>query len=255
MTAAIPEDHGYILHGRRFRENSRILEILCRDQGRIALMARVSGKSGARNAALLQPFRETLFRWHGRGELKNMQSFETVQGYTLGGEAGICGLYCNELLLHLLPKGLPAPEVYQAYHATLQRLSDGQPAGPALRAFEWLLLMALGYAADLEEDSLTGQPLAVCSVYYFLPGQGVSARTPGKGSIEISSDALAALRSGDFSAPEHQRIFRQLTAAALQQLLGSRKLKSRELIRNLSKYRREPRRLSENRSRSEGKPY
>ena len=239
MSGSVFDDRGYILHSRRYRENSRIIEVLTQTQGRVALVARVSAKPGARSAAQLQPFRELLLRWRGRGELKNLQSFEALGGFRLDGEAGICGLYCNEVLLHLLARELPVTEIFQAYHGTLQEMATGRPLAPALRTFEWFLLQELGYAIDPEEDCLTGEPLVDAECYYFTPGQGISASRPGRDALPLNPEVLLALQTSDFSSALQQRAFRQIMNLSLQRLLGGRELKSRKLIQNLSKYRRE----------------
>ncbi len=225
---------GFILHSRRFRENSRIIEIFTRDHGRLSLVARVSPKGGA---ALLQPFRELLFTWRGRRDLKNMQSAEPLASLVLDGEAGICGLYCNEVLQRVLPAQEPLPSVYGQYRWALERLAAGAPPSATLRRFEWHLLDALGYAADTAEDWLTGAPLAPAERYCFLPGHGFSVATPGRDAVVIDAATMRALQAEDFDDPALQRQLRAVTAAALRPLLGERELKSRQLMRQLLQIR------------------
>ena len=238
MSTGVSESIGFVLHSRRFRENSRIVDAFTQTHGKVSLLARVSARPGSANAVHLQPFRLVLFRWRGKRELKNLQSFDALDAMTLDGAAGICGLYCNEVLLRLLPELMPQPDVFQNYRETLTRMHAGEPLGASLRRFEWRLLNALGYAADLTEDCLTGAPLIAAEAYYFLPGRGFSAAMIGRDAIAVSSDALIALRNGDFSVAGLQRDFRRVTSAALRQLLGPKELKSRKLMQQLTQYRR-----------------
>ena len=227
------ESAGFVLHARRFRENSRILELFTREHGRVAVVARVSARPGRQGAAQLQPFRELLLRWRGRRALKNLQSFEALTLIALDGEAGICGLYCNELLLRLLPEQEPLPAIYDIYRRTLAALHDGAEPAPVLRRFEWRLLDELGYAADTEEDCLTGGPLAQADEYHFQPGQGFSVKLIGRDAVRLDAETMRALQRGEFDDPRLQRGLRRVTAAALQPLLGPKELKSRKLMRQL----------------------
>ncbi len=239
MSNGTIESTGFLLHSRRFRENSRLVDVFTADHGRVSLVARVSGRPGSVGAAQLQPFRYLLLRWRGQRALKNLQSFEALEMIALDGEAGICGLYCNEVLLRLLPDVLPLPGVFHVYRQTLQRLAAGGPLAPSLRRFEWQLLSELGYLADLEVDCLTGAPLADAESYYFLPGEGFSVTMPGRDALAVSRGVIEALRREQFDAAEMQREFRSITTAALQPLLGSKPLQSRKLMQQLTQYRRE----------------
>ena len=239
MSNGTIESTGFLLHSRRFRENSRLVDVFTADHGRVSLVARVSGRPGSAGAAQLQPFRYLLLRWRGQRALKNLQSFEALEMIALDGEAGICGLYCNEVLLRLLPDVLPLPGVFHVYRQTLQRLAAGGPLAPSLRRFEWQLLSELGYLADLEVDCLTGAPLTDAEHYYFLPGEGFSATMPGRDALAVSRTAIEALRREQFDATEMQREFRRITTAALQPLLGPKPLQSRKLMQQLTQYRRE----------------
>ena len=228
---------GFVIHSRRYRENSRILELLTRDHGRIALLGRISAKRGGKEQAALQPFQESRFYWRGKSELKNMQSVDAITRITLNQEASICGLYCNELLLYLLDKHLPQPELYDQYKMTLAALSSGTRLAQSLRAFEMILLDELGYGLNLDHDSQTGEALMLDEEYYFHPEAGVSKMQPEGAVWLVSGAGLAAMRRLDFSDPQVARMARQMLAASLQVQLGNRQLKSRKLMQSFMKYR------------------
>ena len=52
----IQQQPGFILHHRPFRESSQILDIVTRDHGKIAVVARGSRGSKSRLAGVLRPF-------------------------------------------------------------------------------------------------------------------------------------------------------------------------------------------------------
>ena len=114
----------YVLHARAYRENSLLLETLTREHGRAAMVAR--GAKGAKSKwrNLLQPFRPLLVSWSGRGELGTLTGADQVAAPPrLHGEALYCGLYLNELLIRLLHRGDPHPEVFERYRAALSELA------------------------------------------------------------------------------------------------------------------------------------
>ncbi len=228
---------GMVLHARRFREDSRIVEWFTREAGRVAVVARVPKRRAAATLAALQPFREALIQWRGRGELATLSGLEPGPVIPLAGEAQVCGLYCNELLLHLTRRGLPQAALYDTWRATLQALGQGGAPGPLLRAFEWALLAELGYGLHPEQDSETGAPLEPDTACHYHPAHGFSARPLAAGSLTVAPATLAALQRRDWAAPGQAAALRRLLGRAIDHLLEGRPLRSRALLRSLSRYR------------------
>lgn len=231
------ESVGFVIHSRRYRENSRILELYTRDHGRVALLGRISVKRGGKEQSALQPFQESLFYWRGKSELKNLQTVEATTVIELNQEASICGLYCNELLLYLLDKQLPQAELYDHYKETLAGLSSASSLAQTLRKFEIILLEQLGYGLDFSQDAQTGEALDPEGRYYFHPEVGVSRLKPEQPALAVSGACLVAIRNADFSDRQVARIARQILSASLQLQLGGRQLKSRQLMQSFMKYR------------------
>ncbi len=235
---ALAQDIGFVLHARRYRENSRVLELFTRAHGRLAVVARVGQKQAVRTLATLQPFVEAQFSWRGRTTLQNLDHADAIETYLLAGEAGVCGLYCNELLLYLTLADLPLPELYDVYGDTLRELAQGeQNAAGLLRRFEWALLETLGYAFSCEDDWQTQLPLTGSGPFYFTPERGLSAIPTERGSVVLSSQGLACLRAREFQSPGAGSQLRPVLRAALDHLLGNRQLKSRLLLQSMQKYR------------------
>ncbi len=239
--ASAERDSGIVIHGRRFRENSRILEVFTRHHGRIAVVARVPKKHPHRVLGQYQPFQQVEISWSGRTDLQTLRSLDSQGSWALAGKAGICGMYCNELLLYLTRKHIPMEALYDQYAATLSRLQQGDKLAESLRRFEFVLLDELGYSPLFHEDCLSGESLDLSAddeqALYFHPVQGVSRQHLGQGTLAISAATLADLEAGNFSAKSTAKQIRLLLAAIIQHLLNGKALQSKSLIHSLSQQR------------------
>ncbi len=127
----IEQQPAFILHSRPYRETSLLLECLTRDFGRIGLVARGVRRERTRvPRALLQPLAPIRLGWSGRGELATLTHVEAnAAGFDLQGDALLCALYLNELVLRLTPRQDPQPELFTDYLRTLTRLGARRTAG------------------------------------------------------------------------------------------------------------------------------
>ncbi len=151
----------FLLHHYPWRDTSRILELLTRAHGRVAVIARASRRANSALGGSLQLFSEMLASWSGRGEMGNLNGAERVKPPApLAGDRLMSGFYANELLLKLLPRNDPHPVLFDAYATLLGRLVDmQQDPARALRVFEKRLLEELGWGLNLEHESGSGAPL------------------------------------------------------------------------------------------------
>ena len=80
----------------------------------------------------------------------------------LTGAALFAGFHCNELLMKLLARHDPHPQLFDAYAQTLPALADRDDARvqAALRAFEFVLLKEVGVLPDLSLVTLTQRAVA-----------------------------------------------------------------------------------------------
>jgi len=225
----------WVLHRRPWSENSLIVELFSQDYGRIGVMAR-GGRSGKRWRGLLEPFTPLLASWQGRGELRTLSGAEPGAGRPLlTGAALASGFYLNELLMRLLRRDDPHPELYPVYGEAL----SGLPDEAVLRRFECALLGALGYGLMLDED-LEGGPVQAGGVYrYHLehgPERLVDSEVHNSGDgLRIRGETLLALAGRMPLAGETVlREARRLMRAALALYLGERPLQSRVLYRQLA---------------------
>jgi DNA repair protein RecO (recombination protein O) len=213
-------DSGWILHSRAYGNTSLILELFSRDRGRCGVVVR-----GGRRNTQLQPFRLLHVRLGGRGELARLDHVEPAEeALPLSGKALYCGLYVNELLVRLLHRDDPHPELVPVYRYTLEAMLDSQwPLDVILRRFEMALLDTLGYGFDLERDQ-QGEPLVPAQTYRFEAGAGLVKTDRGwPGSALLG---MAAGRWDNQSRPVARELMRQALAEHLQ----GREMVSRRLF-------------------------
>lgn len=217
-----PQAAVWLLHRRPYRNSSLIVELFSPEHGRVAAVAR----AGRRNHAL-QPFRPLHVQLRGRNELRSLAVCEPAgAAVALHGEQLYCGLYLNEVLMRLLQRDDPHPEVLDLYAETLTRLAaDDLPRDVVLRWFEMRLLDALGYGISLESDT-HGHAILPGQRYDYEDGVGLSAAANGA----FPGELLLALSAGDWQEPV-RKMARALMRQALQPHLGERPLLSRQLFR------------------------
>ena len=185
-----------MLHSYAYKESSLIVDLFTVENGRMAVIAKGAKRpaSNLRGALLsLQPI-EAIFS--GRGEVKTLTQAQWLPGQPwLTGQALMCGMYLNELLVKLLPREDPHPQLFEAYAATLLTLAESREHSAILREFEISLLIEMGYALELKNDVSTGDPLLPDTLYRYDPLAG--PRAHGNGSL-VSGNALLALGRGRF---------------------------------------------------------
>jgi DNA repair protein RecO (recombination protein O) len=150
----IEQQPAYVLHARAYRETSLLLECLTREHGRLGVVARgVRGEKARLRRAQLEPFQSLAMDLLLRGEMATLTAIEaTGIPLRLTGDAGLAGLYLNELVVRLTGRQDPFPTLFDAYALTLIRLAAAEPLGWSLRRFERDLMEAIGYGLQLQYD-------------------------------------------------------------------------------------------------------
>lgn len=222
----------FVLHARAWRETSMLLDVLSRDHGRVGLVAR--GVRSARSStprALLQPFAPLQLSWSGRGELATMNAVEAAgAALPLAGEALLCALYLNELVVRLAPRGDPHPDTFVVYLDALARLAHGDSPAWTLRRFERDLLGQLGYGLLLDAQADTGEPLEAATDYaYFLEQGPVRWRGMGDG-LKLRGAALLALARDEEPDSADLPSLRRLLRALISQRLDGASLNAWNLL-------------------------
>lgn len=229
----------FVLHARPWRETSLIVELLSRDHGRIAVVARgVQGPKRHPLRAALQPLQHVRLDFLPRGELGRLLQAEALDvPPRLQGEALMAAFYLNELVLRLLPRQDPASDLYARYGQVRGELAGAGPLAWILRRFERDLLEALGYGLplDTEEDGTRLDPAA----RYRLDPERGPVRDPRHSPESPSGAALLALAGDRLPPPEQLAELRGALRGVLQAHLGPAPLKSWGLLSALSRIGRD----------------
>jgi DNA repair protein RecO (recombination protein O) len=183
----------YVLHARPYRETSLLLECLTRDHGRLGVVARGVRREKARlQRSQLEPFLPLALDLLLRSELATLQAAENVgPPQRLGGDAGLAGLYLNELVVRLTGRQDPHPELFDAYARTLARLAGGEALAWTLRRFERDLLDTIGYGLQLDIEGESGEPVDPERHYRYQVELGPTACRPDLPHALRGSDLLA----------------------------------------------------------------
>lgn len=226
---------GWVLHRRPWRESSVLLEFLSESCGRVGLVARGARSERSPWRGLLEPFYPLSVRFSLKGDMGTVVDVEAIDDRcVLLGEALWCGLYVNELLMHLLGRDEPVVGLVANYGKLITTLRENQSPSGALRRFEWALLSALGVAPSLETDASDHSPICENGLYRLELDHGF-VQTRASQGIVVSGRALLWLleEHSDPLSPENARAIRQVTRSLIDHQLGGRTLKTREMIRSL----------------------
>ncbi len=224
----------FILHHRSYRETSLLLDVLTQEHGRISLIARGVRTNRSTTRSLLQPFRPLVISWQGKTELMTLRTVEPLGiPIALHGECLLSGFYLNELLMRLVQKHDPHPQLYTIYHSTLLELQQTRLEQKYLRLFEKKLLDELGYGLQLQQTIPDGKAFQADQLYRFYPDRGFecceSSESQSEGAL-FSGKSLLALATEQLEDEESLRDIKRLMRIAFGVLLGPQPLHSRRLF-------------------------
>jgi len=230
----------YILHIRPFKDSSALLDCLSYQHGIVSLVARGAKRPRSQWRGLMQPFIPLQMGWIGRGELKTLTQLEAEKiSPKLTGTNILLGLYLNELLLRLLQRFDPHPQLYHDYDTTIHAISvlqNGDEQQFILRQFELKLLAELGYGLDLTCDAKTQEKLAPELLYTYDPNIGIIENSDNlsKEQIVVSGASIIALHNGHFDSAQ-LREMKKLMRFVLAHHLGDKPIQSRRLFSRSSR--------------------
>ena len=220
----------WVLHRRPWRESSLLIELFSLQQGRLAVVAK--GARGARSQwrGLGEPFIPLRAGWVKRGEMGTLTALEPDgEQRRLPGRALWCGLYANELLIRLIGRESPCPDLFLDYTRLLDELADGQPHALCLRRFEMALLSELGVVPDLGHEVLSGDAVVPEGRYHLEPDSGVLPVAESRGGC-VSGAALLMLAGLVEPQPEQAADMRAIARRLIDHQLDGQVLKTRELF-------------------------
>ena len=228
----VQQQAAFVLHHRPFRDSSQILDILSREHGKLAVVARGSRGARSRLKGVLRPFMPLSMSWIIKSDLGTLTGAE-VNGapLRLTGEALLSGYYVNELVLHFLHRHDPQPEVFDIYARTIEALAtSGAAIAAVLRQFEIGLLRHSGYALNLEHEWGTSAQLDPAANYDYRVEQGAVAVDRDEGPLVFTGAMLAGIGQQRFDDPAVLRAANRLMREVIAFHLGGKELKSRKVL-------------------------
>ncbi|HEY6943441.1 DNA repair protein RecO [Dokdonella sp.] len=217
----VEQQPGYILHARPYRETSLLLDVFCRDHGRVGLVARGVRRERSRiPRGVLQPMQPLLLDWVSRGELGTLVAADVASApFALAGDRLLAAMYLNELVLRLCARNDAHPLAFGAYAQCLDRLAGMDPPGWTLRRFERELLSDLGYALVLDRDA-SGHALAPQQDYAYDPEAGARVAAGDSRLPPVSGAALLAFGTDVMPDSAQQLQLRRLMRSVIRHHLG-----------------------------------
>lgn len=230
----VEQEAAWLLHHRPFRDTSRILDVLTRDHGRLSVVARGSRSARSKLRGILRPFMPLAVSWVARSDLGTLTGAE-ISGppVSLTGDALLSGYYMNELLIHLMHRHDPQPEIFDAYSATIRRLAVAEAVAPRLRTFEIELLRLLGYALEFDHDVAGNRVEDPGRWYEYRAAEGPVSIDRREGPMVFSGAELAAIGRRQFDDRPALDAANRLLRGVIAYHLDGRELKSRKVLRDI----------------------
>ncbi|SEA24616.1 DNA repair protein RecO [Paraburkholderia sartisoli] len=231
----VAEQPAFVLHSYPYRETSLIIDVLSRDHGRLALVAKGAKRPHSALRGVLQTFQPLALSWSGKSEVRTLTGAEWVGGMLpLAGDALLCGFYVNELLVKFCAREDPHPQLFHHYVVTMTRLAHDEPPVQVLRSFERVLLRETGYAMALDR-TVTRRAVVADGRYVFDPERGVreaSDDLPAQWPV-IAGQTLLDMEQDDYHRPQTISQSRTLMRFLLNTYLAGTPLATRQILIDL----------------------
>ncbi|MGI4849988.1 MAG: DNA repair protein RecO [Janthinobacterium lividum] len=225
---------GFVLHSYPYKETSLIIDVMTRDHGRIALVAKGAKRPHSALRGVLQTFQPLSVGWSGKAEVRTLTAAEWIGGLLpLERSALLCGFYLNELLVKLLARDDPHPELFDQYVAALNRLAHDEPAPIVLRKFELALLKESGVAGDITHSMINGRSVEAQRMYVVDPERGPRDALPSDTWPRVSGKTLLDMEQEDYTDTATQTQSKFLMRFLLAHHLGGVPLNTRQILIDL----------------------
>jgi len=232
--ARVDHQPGFVLHSYAWRETSLIVEILSRDFGRMALVARGAKRPTSQFRGILMPFSPLALSWSGRSELKTLVRAEWQGGLApLRRDGLLAAFYLNELLVRLLARADAHPGLFGSYVQALAALArhDGGRE-QVLRRFELDLLQDLGVAPSFQFCS-DGEPVQAGQWYCVDLQRGLQRSLHPGDPDRLPGLTVMALARRDLSDPSILAAAQPVLRRLIGYHLDGRPLNARRVLLDL----------------------
>jgi DNA repair protein RecO (recombination protein O) len=239
LDTRVDQQPAFVLHSYPWRETSLIVDVLTRDFGRIALVARGAKRPTSQLRGLLSPFNPVAVSWSGRAEIKTMVRVDWLGGLApLRGDGLLAAFYVNELIVRLLARADPHERLFGSYVQTLRGLAQEGPVNDAvLREFELDLLREIGHLPPLDHCA-AGEPIDAAASYKLDHQHGfvrVEDAPADDDVLVVHGDTIDALARRDFSDPRAAAASKAILRQLIRYHLEGKPLNTRRILQDLKR--------------------
>jgi DNA repair protein RecO (recombination protein O) len=216
----------YILHQKKYKENSLLITIFTKEFGKISAISRVSKKQQNLYQPIVLMKGELSLSKQSDG-LSKVFNIESISSYYNKSYIVLISIqYINELLYILISYSHEEEQLFKKYDFIIQNIND-ENYTYMLRMFEIELLHSLGQSIFIDKD-INGNKILDESIYDILPLHGfrLSKLDYGIKGTSINKIYSSMLLWSDNDLKNISKIMRLNINACL----NGRELKSRKLL-------------------------
>ena len=221
----------FLLHARSFGDTSIIADVFTESSGKVSIMAKGAKNPRSKFFGHLVPFSALRIIVTGKSEMKTLTQIDSnfLSQSVKGPHDLYTYLYVNELMIRLLPKGLPNQELYDLYQNFVELARADAISELDLRAFELDLLDVLGYGINFDTDSKENTEFKDSIIYTYIPEKGFHQAGDTEG---FSAREIAAIKNRTLEAIDKLKL-KQLLKVAVSACLDRRELSSRDFFKKI----------------------
>jgi DNA repair protein RecO (recombination protein O) len=222
-------ESSYVLHTRPYRETSMIVYALTEHHGVVHMVSRGARKKGNN---VLQPFTKMYLSWSGRGDLVSLTKIEHEHSrYTNNFRTQVQCFYLHELILKLIPKLSPAPELFDLYENTLDSMINNPVDENVLRNFEMRLLAIMGHPLQLRYDYINDEEIEGRLLYRYDPDLGPTQITVKQAQWNVVTGELLTYLSNNNLTNEILPQAKMFLRGLVKHYLQGKPLMTRRLLK------------------------
>ena len=223
---------GFLLHKRRFKESSLLVELLTLENGRVTAIVKGALRAKSRLGMALEHLIRLRMETVGKSRLPILTRAEAIENFPrLSGIDSFSLLYANELIIKSFAQDDPIPDIYREYIKLLNALTKKKSSESALRYFELTLLKTMGVKPLLDHTTDTNLPISPTETYYFDPYNGISEdRWPSPSCLEVKGQTLTLLERESELIDQPAKEAKLLMRMLIQHHLEGRTLNARKLL-------------------------
>ena len=221
----------FLLHARSFGDTSIIADVFTESSGKVSIMAKGAKNPRSKFFGHLLPFSALRIIVTGKSEMKTLTQIDSnfLSQSVKGPHDLYTYLYVNELMMRLLPKGLPNQELYDLYQSFVELARADAISELDLRVFELDLLDVLGYGINFDTDSKENSEFKDSIIYSYMPEKGFH----NAGDVEgFSAKEIAAIKDRTLEGIDKLKL-KQLLQVAISSCLDGRELSSRDFFKKI----------------------